>query len=195
MADKDTYNEKLLICLLQQGDGKAFEILYNRYWEKLLTVAYHRTGSMETAKELVQDVFTNLWRRRHQLTINTTFAAYIFSAMKYTILDHIRAQAVKEKYVSAIKNTARQADNTTLDFMAYEELNSILEKEINKLPEKCRMVFRLSRMEHCSTKEIAHKLQISPKTVENQITKALKLLRINLQEFTTSLAFLFVFLS
>jgi RNA polymerase sigma-70 factor (ECF subfamily) len=193
MADRYTYNERTLTHLLQQGDEEAFELLYNRYWEKLLTVAYHRTGSMETAKELVQDVFTNLWRRRNHLNIKTTFAAYIFSAMKYTILDHIRSQAVKEKYAEAIKKTALGTDNTTLDFIAYRELNSILEKEINKLPEKCRMVFRLSRVEHYSTKEIAEKLQISPKTVENQLTKALKVLRANMQEFTTFLALLFTF--
>jgi RNA polymerase sigma-70 factor (ECF subfamily) len=146
---------------------------------------------MDIAKELVQDVFANLWRRRQQLTIHTTFGAYIFSAMKYTILDHIRARAVKEKYIAAIKNAVQHADNNTVDFMAYEELNRTLEQEIRKLPEKCGRVFRLSRIEHYSTKEIAEKLQISPKTVENQITKALKLLRVNLREFTTLLVFLF----
>lgn len=193
MADRYSYDERSLIHLLQQGDEEAFEMLYNRHWEKLLTAAYHRTGSMETAKELVQDVFANLWRRRNRLNIKTTFAAYIFSAMKYTVLDHIRSQAVKERYVKAIKKTAQETDNATLDFIAYKELNTLLEKEVNKLPEKCRMVFRLSRMEHYSTKEIAEKLQISPKTVENQLTKALKVLRTNLQEFTTFLALFFIF--
>lgn len=191
MVDQYPHDESTLILLLRQGDEEAFEVLYNRYWEKLLTIAYHRIGSMEVAKELVQDVFTNLWRRRQQLTIQTTFGAYIFSAMKYTILDHIRAQAVKEKYIAAIKTAVQYADNSTVDFIAYEELNHTLEQEIRKLPEKCRMVFRLSRIEHYSTKEIAEKLQISPKTVENQITKALKLLRVNLREFTTLLVFLF----
>jgi RNA polymerase sigma-70 factor (family 1) len=191
MVDQFPHDESTLILLLRQGDEEAFEILYNRYWEKLLTVAYHRIGSMEVAKELVQDVFANLWRRRQQLTIKTTFGAYIFSAMKYTVLDYIRAQVVKEKYVAAIKNAVHPTDNTTVDFIAYEELNRTLEQEIGKLPEKCGMVFRLSRMEHYSTKEIAEKLQISPKTVENQITKALKLLRVNLREFTTLLVLLF----
>ncbi|WPP51915.1 RNA polymerase sigma-70 factor [Catalinimonas niigatensis] len=194
MANKETYDENVLISQLRQGDEEAFEVLYNRYWEKLLTLTYHRTGSMETAKELLQDVFANLWRRRHQLHIQTTFAAYIFSAMKYTILDYIRSQAVKEKYIEAIKKTFIESDNTTLDFMAYDELNAMLEKEINKLPEKCQEVFRLSRMEHYSNKEIAEKLLISPKTVENQITKALKVLRANMQEFTTFLSLFFIFL-
>ncbi len=193
MVDQFPHDDSTLVLLLRQGDEEAFEFLYNRYWEKLLTVAYHRIGSMDVAKELVQDVFANLWRRRQQLTIKTTFAAYIFSAMKYTILDYIRAQAVKEKYVDAIKKSARQTDNTTLDILAYEELNRTLEQEISKLPEKCQRVFRLSRIEHFSNKEIAQKLQISPKTVENQITKALKFLRVNMREFTTFFILLFTF--
>lgn len=194
MSSRDNYDEELLIRHLRQGDEEAFEVLYNRYWEKMLTLAYHRTGSMEIAKELVQDVFANLWRRRHQLRIQTTFAAYIFSAMKYTVLDYIRSQTVREKYVEAIRKTAIEMDNTTLDFIAYEELNSIFEKEVNKLPEKCQEVFRLSRMEHYSIKEIAEKLHISPKTVENQISKALKVLRANMQEFTPFMSLFFIFM-
>lgn len=194
MHRKETYDENVLISQLRQGDEVAFERLYNRYWEKLLTLAYHRTGSMETAKELLQEVFANLWRRREQLHIQTTFAAYIFSAMKYTILDFIRSQAVKEKYIEAIKKTAIESDNSTIHLMAYDELSTIIEKEICKLPEKCQQVFRLSRMEHYSNKEIAEKLHISPKTVENQITKALRVLRANLQEFTPYLS-LFLLLS
>lgn len=193
MSERYTTDEILLTHLLQQGDEAAFETLYNRYWEKLLTVAYYRTGSMEIAKELVQDVFANLWRRKEQINIKTTFASYIFSAMKYTVLDYTRAQAVREKYVEAIKKSVLETDNTTIDLIAYQELNNVLEEEIDKLPEKCRMVFRLSRIEHYSTKEIAKKLHISPKTVENQITKALKVLRTNLQEFTTFLALLLLF--
>ncbi|MEK6478979.1 RNA polymerase sigma-70 factor [Catalinimonas sp. 4WD22] len=193
MPDKENFDENLLIQLLRQGDEDAFEMLYNRYWEKMLTHAYHRTGSLETAKELTQEVFANLWRRRTQLNIKSSFAAYIFTALKYTLLDHIRAQAVKDKYVEAIKKTASETDNSTLDFIAFEELSKTLEEAINQLPERCRLVFRLSRMEHYSNQEIAKKLQISTKTVENQITKAIKILRANIQEFTISAVFLFIF--
>lgn len=193
MPDKENFDENLLIQLLRQGDEDAFAVLYNRYWEKLLTHAYHRTASLEIAKELTQEVFANLWRRRTQLNIKTSFAAYIFTALKYTLLDHIRSQAVKDKYVEAIKKTVSETDNSTLDFIAFEELSKTLEEEINKLPERCRLVFRLSRMEHYSHEEIAKKLQISTKTVENQITKAIKILRANMQEFTISAVFLFIF--
>ena len=188
MSTKANYDEDLLIQLLQKSDEQAFETLYNRYWEKLLTIAYHRTGSIETAKELVQDVFANLWKRRDTLRIKTTFAGYIYTAMRYTILDHIRSQAIQEKYIEAIRHTALETDNSTLNFIAYQELTGVLEQEISKLPERCRAVFRMSRIDHYSTKEIAEKLHISPKTVENQLTKALKILRTNLEEFTVLLA-------
>nr|WKN37255.1 RNA polymerase sigma-70 factor [Tunicatimonas sp. TK19036] len=188
MSGQGYHDDAFLVHLLQQSDEQAFELLYNRYWEKLLTIAYHRTGCMETAKELVQDVFANLWKRRDSLRIKTTFAAYIFTAMRYTILDHIRSQAVQKKYIEAIKQTALETDNSTLNFIAYQELTGVLEQEISKLPEKCRIIFRMSRIEHYSTREIAERLDISPKTVENQLTKALKIIRTNLEEFTVLLA-------
>jgi RNA polymerase sigma-70 factor (ECF subfamily) len=187
MHSSDHEHEKLLIHRLQKGDEKAFESLYNLYWEKLVVIAYHRVGSLETAKELVQDVFTNLWRRREHLEVRTTFAAYIQTALKYTILDHIRSLKVKDKYVESIKNSKTDSDNATLELIAYHELDRFLEHEISKLPEKCQQIFRLSRVDQLSIREIAEQLQISPKTVENQISKALKVLRSSIQEFTTCL--------
>lgn len=188
MSGPGYHDDTFLVHLLQQNDEQAFEALYNRYWEKLLTVSYHRTGCLETAKELVQDVFANLWKRRDSLDIRATFATYIFTAMRYTILDHIRSQAIREKYIDAIKQTALETDNSTLNFIAYQELAGVLEQEISKLPERCGVIFRMSRIDQFTTKEIAKKLQISPKTVENQLTKAIKILRINLEEFTVLLA-------
>ena len=187
MQSSDHEQEKLLIYRLQKGDEKAFESLYNLYWEKLIATAYHRVGSLETAKELVQDIFTNLWRRREHLEVRTTFAAYIQTAMKYAILDHIRSLKVKDKYVESIKNTQTDSDNATIELIAYHELDHFLEQEISKLPEKCQQIFRLSRVDQLSTREIAEQLHISPKTVENQISKALKVLRSSIQEFTTCL--------
>ncbi|WKN42621.1 RNA polymerase sigma-70 factor [Tunicatimonas pelagia] len=182
MISKDTCDEDLL-CLFQQGSEAAFEVLYNRYWERMLTIAYYRIGCVETAKGLVQDVFANLWQRREQLAIKTTFVIYLSSAMRYAVLDHIRSQVVQEKYVAAIKKAAQQVDDTTLESIEYRELTQVLNQEIGKLPAKCQTVFRLSRVDHHSNQEIAKQLNISPKTVENHLTKALKILRISLQEF------------
>ena len=182
-----------LLCLFQGGNEAAFELLYNRYWEQMLTIAYYRVGCLETAKELVQDVFANLWQRREKLAIRTTFATYLSSAMRYAVLDYIRSQAVKEKYVTAIKKTVQGANNTTLESIEYQELTQVLNQEISKLPIKCQTVFKLSRIDHHSNKEIAEQLKISPKTVENHLTKALKVLRINLQEFMIFLLALIFF--
>jgi len=187
MRNIDHEGEKYLIKLVQRGDEKAFETLYNMYWEKLIAIAFHKVGCLEISKELVQDVFTNLWKRREHLQIRTTFAAYIKTALKYTVLDHIRSCKVKDRYVESIQNFSIDKDNSTLELIAYNELDHFLKQEISKLPEKCQQIFKLSRVNQLSTKEIAEHLQISPKTVENQISKALRILRSNIQEFTTYL--------
>ena len=147
---------------------------------------------METAKEIVQDVFTDLWRRRKHLEISTSFAAYIRMAIKYTILDHIRNSKVKEKYVEAIRSAQTERDDATIEKIAYRELDHFLKLEIAKLPTKCRQVFKFSRIEQLTNREIAARLHISHKTAENQITKALRVLRSSIQEFTTCLL-LFLF--
>lgn len=189
MKNVNHEHEKHLISLVQKGDEKAFETLYNKYWEKLTGIAHHKVGCLDTSKELVQDVFTDLWKRREHLQIRTSFAAYIMTAMKYAVLDHIRSCKVKDRYVEAIKNFSTDNDSSTIELVAYNELDHFLKHEISKLPGKCQQIFKLSRVNQLSTAEIAEQLQISPKTVENQISKALKILRTNIQEFTSYLLF------
>lgn len=179
-----TWTDELLFEALKQGDEKAFEQLYDRYWEKLLSAAFYRVHDLEVAKELVQDIFANLWRRRTQTHLSSSFTAYIHTAMRYSVLDHIRQLKRSEKYVIAIKESLAEETSQTHDTVAYREFANVLDAEVNKLPQRCRQVFHLSRFEACTTKEIAEHMQISPKTVENQLTKALRLLRSNLREYS-----------
>ena len=180
----------LLLDEIKQGDEKAFEKLYNTYWQSLLNAAIHRLGSQEIACEIIQDVFASLWQRRQELRITTSFSAYLHTALKYKVLDYIRSQRVRDRYVSEIKRVAVPFHNVTAETIAYRETNNVLHKKISQLPEKCRLIFNLSRFEHLSTREIADRLQISPKTVENQIGKALRLLRLSMKEFLSALIFL-----
>ncbi len=190
-SGKNISEDFYLLEKLRQGDEKAFETLYNTYWQSLLNMAIHRIGSREIAREIIQDVFASLWQRRQELTINTSFAAYLHTALKYKVLDYMRSQNVRHKYVNEIKRAVTPFHNATAETIAYQDLSSALHKKISQLPEKCRQVFTLSRLDHYSTKEIADKLHISPKTVENQIGKALRLLRLSMKEFLSALALLF----
>ena len=194
MIDREPISEDFnLLDQLRQGDEKAFAALYHTYWQSLLNAAIHRLGTIETAQEVVQDVFTSIWQRRETLVVTTSVAAYLHTALKYKVLDYLRAQKVKDKYVQSIKQKATAYSHSTAETVALHELDHALHQGIKQLPEKCRLIFSLSRFEHHSTQEIATELHISPKTVENQIGKALRLLRVSMKEFLSLVACLLSF--
>ena len=189
MIDREPISENFyLLDQLRQGDEKAFATLYHTHWQSLLNTATHRLGTVETAQEVVQDVFASIWQRRETLLVTTSVAAYLHTALKYKVLDYLRSQKVKDQYIQAIKQKATIHSNSTAETVALHELDQALHQGINQLPEKCRLIFNLSRFEHHSTQEIASELRISPKTVENQIGKALRLLRVSMKEFLSLVA-------
>ncbi len=169
--------------LLAQGNEQAFRDVYARYWQPLYRVAYNRVRSAPVAEELVQDVFVSLWEKRKTLQVHTSLPAYLFTALRYSVLDYIRSSAVRERYVEEILSQATQADPAADAILGLQDLEEAYTKALESLPEKCRQVFALSRQKNFSVSEIARQLAISPKTAENQITKALRLLRRSLREF------------
>jgi RNA polymerase sigma-70 factor (ECF subfamily) len=179
------YQDEHLLPLIADNDEQAFHALYDKYWKKLLAHALIKIGAPEEAEEIVQTVFINLWRRRHTLQLRFTLATYLASMLKYEILAHL----AKEKKEHALKQwlaTSRTVeDHSTLEWLDYEQLREDIERTIAALPEKCRLVFRLSREEGLSGKQIATSLDISPKTVEAHINKALKTLGASLRQLTS----------
>ncbi|MEP7258098.1 MAG: RNA polymerase sigma-70 factor [Flavitalea sp.] len=185
MKDFLIYKDELLVELLANKDSKeAFEELYNRYWKKLLVHARFKIGSELEAEEIVQHVFMNIWKTRKNLRIKNTFYTYIFSCVRYEIL----ASMVRQKKQSDISNFSFSSaiDNNTSEWLDYESTRMLFEASISKLPEKCQLVFRLSRENGFSEKEIAGKLGISSKTVQAHMTKALKVLKTTLRQFILS---------
>ncbi|HVW62800.1 MAG TPA: RNA polymerase sigma-70 factor [Puia sp.] len=179
------YHDEHLLPLIASDDEQAFHALYDRYWKKLLVQALIKTGSPGTAEEIVQTVFINLWRRRHTLRVRFTLATYLASMLKYEIISHLarekKEQALKQKLFSH----QQAEDHSTVEWLDYEQLREDIERAIATLPEKCRLVFRLSREEGLSGKQIASSLDISPKTVEAHINKALKVLGASLRQLTS----------
>jgi RNA polymerase sigma-70 factor (family 1) len=171
-----------LFTLLKQGNAAAFDEIYNRYWATLLSAAWKRVGLREAAEEIVQDLFTQLWIKRTELDVQGTPAVYLFTAIKYKVLNYYEKEAVRRRY----KNNLEISDESSIeDIVIAKDLALRLEAEVAHLPMKCRAVFDLSRKQHKSHKEIAEILHISEKTVENHLTKALRLLRTNFREITT----------
>jgi len=169
-----------LTGLFELDDIGAFEEIYNRYWLKLYSAAYKRLKERETAKEIVQDFFTSFWINREQVKIQTSLQGYLFTSIKYLVLNYKRAEAVRNSYAEILQMVNSSFDNSTEENYYYKELLERVEVEVNHLPPKCRNIFELSRKQYKTNKEIAQLMGISEKTVENHLTKALRYLRVNL---------------
>ncbi len=180
-----------LVKLLKQQEFGAFEEIYLRYWKKLYSNAFKRVQSREVAEELVQDIFTSLWVNRETPAIEI-LSAYLYTAIKYKVINYLEKELSRRAYSEFQIQSAIRVSNSTEEMVLLNELNMALEKEIQKLPPKRQQIFKMSREEHLSIKQVASNLGISEKTAENQLGKALKVLKINLRHFNI---FLVVFMS
>lgn len=134
-------------------------------------------------EEIIQEVFFSLWNKRKSLEITQSLKAYLFTAVKFQVLKHIRTEKLYSQYAANYFVFQQNwVDNSNEESINLNNLKNTIETEVAKLPEKCQQIFRLSRNEHQSIKTISDLLQISHKTVENQLTKALKHLRSSLGE-------------
>ncbi|MDX1936825.1 MAG: RNA polymerase sigma-70 factor [Flavihumibacter sp.] len=177
--------DEILIKLLKADDEAAFKEIYNRYWKQLFNAAYYRLVSKEAAKEILQNLFLHIWEKRSSLTIGN-LESYLHVAVKNRVINYIESVLVQKKYQQHIKETWSNQSIETEATVQYNELYLAFQKAIQQLPPKTRDVFKMSRMEHLSVKEIAQQLNISEKAVEYHITSSLKTLRINLKDFMVS---------
>ncbi|MDO6518620.1 RNA polymerase sigma-70 factor [Zobellia uliginosa] len=167
------------IAIEQSQNQDFFEILYNLYYQKLYLFAFSYTSSKEDAEEIVHDVFLKLWKKQDELSSISNLTGYIYKMTRNGCLDFLRA---KKNILAIESNMLQQQNLLNLHALSDDPSSAIIEKEleaqiireINKLPEKCRMVFIKSRLEGLQHKEIAHDMKISTKTIENHISKALK---------------------
>ncbi|GGD60012.1 DNA-directed RNA polymerase sigma-70 factor [Emticicia aquatilis] len=173
-----------LLADIANGDSRAFEILYRRYFSKLYGAAYKRLQDRELTEEVVQELFVSLWERRTTLPIEN-IESYLFSSIKYLVIAQFKKNSLFEKYSSTLDATEND-DNFTEQAVAFDELNQAYQEALQLIPEKCREVFLLKRS-GLSQREISERLDISEKTVENQMTKALKILREALKDYTALL--------
>ncbi|WP_442591747.1 RNA polymerase sigma-70 factor [Pedobacter sp. AW31-3R] len=172
--------DEVLFSLLKQNSDKAFAVLFHRYWDKMLEISLQKLHSQDDAEEVLQDVFLSIWNTRHQTILKYTFRTYLSASLKYRIYAKFAERAKHQ--ATAIDGIMADTlpDNATQNWLDFDEIRKEIETLVAQLPEKCRMVFELSRNEGMTTKEIASKMEISEKTVEGHITKALKHLKNNL---------------
>lgn len=181
MSNYQLHTDQQLLSLLRSSDEYAFTELYNRYWDKLLIRGLTQYNSLEDMEELLHDIFVKIWNRRETLDIKYSFHTYIAAMLKYEILRLLADKRKKPVIEPTGKLTDGSADFSTHNRLDFIDLQHQLETSVRKLPEKCQLVFRMSREQGLSQKEIAHELKITPKTVENHINRALRVLRSTIQ--------------
>ncbi|MEJ7664790.1 MAG: sigma-70 family RNA polymerase sigma factor [Hymenobacter sp.] len=181
-----TPDDAALVRSLTQDDEAAFAAIYDRYWDALHAHASRKLGGSCEAEEVVQDLFVALWQKRREVVIQQ-LEAYLFGALKYRVIDCLRAQAVRRAHAA---RPPAAFDRGTEESVAVADLTAALAARIHRLPEHAREVFRLSRLEYRTVPEIAAQLRVSPKTVEYHLARALGLLRRGLRDFLLSVALL-----
>ncbi len=189
--------DKEIIEQIKFGNESAFLKLYEAYWDKLYFVCYSRIKLKEETEDILQDLFIELWNRRDKIEIKTSVSAYLFTALKYKIFRWIEHKNVKKKYLVLSEDEELFGSEQNTDKkLLFDELYYLIEQNIEKLPKKCKLIFKLSREENLTATEISTKLKISPNTVNNQITKAKKIIKFELSKvFTLFLQILIFFIS
>ena len=183
MSETDIFNEKLLVKGLMFGEAKAFRKLFNTYKNDVYAFSMSMLKSKELAEEIVQDVLVSIWESRNKLKIAHAIRPYLYKSVHNRCLNFIRHQKVKQDHQSHEMALVDVKIESASERLELNELKNRVELGMQKLPPACREVFRLSRVEQLSYKEIADFLQISIKTVENQMGKALKIMRSELADF------------
>ncbi len=169
------HTDQELLQRIKQGDNQAFKLLFNRHYKMMIGTAVNMMKDLDAAKDLVQEVFFQLWKKKDKLEIRTNVPAYLKRAVINRALNQIKANKRFTSDESLVHHTS--ALPSALDQLEAQKLEEIIQATLDQLPERCRLIFVMKRMEGLSLKEIAEKLDISPKTAENQITKALKVLK------------------
>jgi RNA polymerase sigma-70 factor (ECF subfamily) len=180
--DAPDLSDAELVLRLQQGDEQAFATVFRRYHVELFRFALKYVQLQPLAEDLVQDVLLYLWERRRELAITTSLKAYLYAAVKHRALDYLKSQYAKHVHESDLPEhlaTSAQADTP----LQVQQLADAIRQAVDELPEKCRLIYMLSRTAELSYQEIATQLDLSVKTVEAQMGIALRKLRIRLQGY------------
>jgi RNA polymerase sigma-70 factor (ECF subfamily) len=189
--NKDTENSEL-ISSLKKGDHGSLELLFRRLYPQLCAFANKYLHDLDEAEEIVQEVFYKIWINRKNLDEHQSIKSYLFTAVKnncLTLLDHYK---IRDKYSALLEYVYRTAESeTTLhDSLIAKELEKDFAKALEHLPPDCRRIFELSRFEGLKYHEIAERLNISIKTVETQMSRALAKIRVQLKDYLVVLLLL-----
>jgi len=181
------YSDTEILEGIKKGNLKIFEQLFRDYYKQLCNFANKYLQSYDSAEEVVQDIFYQIWKKRNEITIKSSLKSYLYTSVKNNCFQQIRVHNLDLKYETYYKTHYNDEGFDPADELKAKELNEIISNALNTLPEKCRQIFEMSRYEGLKYHEIANKLSISIKTVEANMGKALKHFRIYLKDYAEAI--------
>ena len=186
-------NDKEIVSELRNSNKLVFETIFRDYYERLCNYANTMLGDIAEAEELVQTAFVVVWEKRESIEIHTSFKSYLYRTVHNNCLNRIKHLKVRTNYGIDYQHIATQGyDNATHELIG-KELEQQINRAIEMLPPQCRQVFKLSRFENLTYAEIADQLDVSVKTIENHMIKALRIMREELKDYLPTLLWLLWF--
>jgi RNA polymerase sigma-70 factor (family 1) len=177
MNEIDNISDNLLVTRIRNNDKDAFKSLYNRYSKKIYFFSLKYLSNNVEAEELVQSVFINIWENRETLDATIPVKSYIYKSAINYIYNYLRKKAIRARFIESEIHKGEIHSNLTYEQVFLHDLERSINSIIETLPAQQRKIFQLSRYEGLTHKEIAKKLDLSVRTVENQMYRALKIIK------------------
>ncbi|WP_293904725.1 MULTISPECIES: RNA polymerase sigma factor [unclassified Sphingobacterium] len=177
MYKTQTIEERELLQELQEGNAIAFQKLYNNYFALLYLHATRKLQDREAAKDIVHDLFTSIWQNRYTLSIHGEISAYLYSAIRYRVIDYMAKEQSRTSYLASLPPVTAHHTGDTDHSLREKLLREQIENVLHKLSPRVREVFELSRKHYLSHKDIAKRLNLSEHSVRSYMKEALRLLR------------------
>ncbi|MCD7900811.1 MAG: RNA polymerase sigma-70 factor [Bacteroides sp.] len=181
-------NELLIVKKIKEGDIKTFEHVFRLYYSSLSFYAFSITGNSEISEEIVQELFYQLWKERENLNILRSLKSYLYGAVRNQALQHCEHLNVRERHKRFILSKKNNTPtDTPQEHLEYKELEEVINRTLQLLPNRRRRIFGMHRFEGLKYKEIAEQLSLSVKTIEAEMTKAYQTLRKEIEKYTYTL--------
>jgi RNA polymerase sigma-70 factor (ECF subfamily) len=168
--------EQILLVKLADGDTSAFTAIFEAYYKDLVMFAFTFTKNSDSAEDTVQEVFVRLWEKRQELKLHGSLKSYLLKSVQNLCLDEFRRRKVREHYADDKETQSLYANNDTEDYILYTDLQNHLDNVLAQMPDEVAQTFRMNRFDGLKYHEIAQQLNVSLRTVESRISKALRII-------------------
>jgi RNA polymerase sigma-70 factor (family 1) len=176
-------SDHCLVWSIQQNDKTEFEYLYKKYWKVLTRFAYGYIHNYETAKEIVQELFVQLYYKGLRLKVPASLDAYLHRALRNRIINYMRNEGVYQKHLQRAGRIERFGVNEAVEMLDLNDIKKKIRSSLSRMPENCRLVFLLNKEQRLTIKQIAARLQKSENTVEKQLSRSVHFLRSSLKNY------------